>query len=428
MNRLASTIADIIRDKLEQSSSGGEGEIRLIFHGPQWEILSEVFDIIVASTDHGPTVPILLQLPGLAPGEANPPVGVSGRCDDTHLLNLRNSPSQPTFLALVPPGQHSMRSVTSTTDEFGVAAACNGGNVPFEDWWSDEFIQDLVRAGIAQAGIQEQSQREDARTLVARAASAADEMDVERTQRSAAWKVLSRLFSVVPGMAGLSGAQQLSLACGMPPMRDGKVSSREQVSILEKIADAMSDGFGLGIRRAQENATDEDARHLDAFLDHLREACDLPTAFERATAAYYAPGSGLELPVAPDWWCALTAEKWSELLTEDAAAQGDIRMGCSNAIIPLGKGMPILVEGSVALTFETVGPDAIATLVTIERGKGNKIGDIVAGGGRGGHLPRRGASHTQDAIALRGIGGQLQAGRSQGRVAGYLATRNLRGL
>lgn len=379
MNRLASTIADLIRDKLSQTPGGEHGEVRLIFHGPQKEILAKVFDLLAVDGEVGPKVPILLQLPSLAPGEENPPVGVSGCCDDTHLLNLRNSPSQPTFLALVPPGQHSMRSVTSTTDEFGVAAANNGGNVPFEDWWADEFIQELVRVGVGQAGIQEQQQRDDARTLVGRAASAADEMDPERTQRAAAWKVLSRLFSVVPGLAGLTPAQQVSLACGMPPMRDGTISSREQVAVLEKIADAMSDGFGPGVRRAQENASDEDSRHLDAFLAHLREACDLPTAFERATAAYYAPDSGLDMPVAPDWWRALTTEKWSELLTEDAAAQGDIRMGCSNALVPLAKGMPILVEGNVALTFETVGPDATGTVVSIERGKGNKLGEIRVG-------------------------------------------------
>ncbi len=379
MNRLASTIADMIRDKLAQSSGGDQGEVRLIFHGPQKEILTAVFDLLAVAKDDRPQVPILLQLPSLAIGEENPPVGMSGRCDDTHLLNLRNSPSQPTFLALVPPGQHSMRSVTSTTDEFGVAAPNNGGNVPFEDWWLDEFIQELVRVGIGLAGIQDQQQRDDARTLVGKAAAAADEMDPERTQRAAAWKVLSRLFSSAPDVAGLTPAQQVSLACGVPPMRDGSLSSREQAAVLEKIADAMSDGFGPGIRRAQENANEVDNGHLDAFLAHLRDACDLPTAFERATAAYYAPGNGLDMPVAPGWWRALTTEKWSELLTEDAAAQGDIRMGCSNALIPLAKGMPILVEGNVALTFETVGPDATGTVVSIERGKGNKLGDVRVG-------------------------------------------------
>src|SRR4051812_46427570 len=98
MSHLASFIADLVRDKLSQARAVGEGEVRLIFHGPPLEVLGEVFDILTAPGSERFDVPILIQLPELAAGEANPAVGASGRCDDTHLLNLRNSPSQPTFL------------------------------------------------------------------------------------------------------------------------------------------------------------------------------------------------------------------------------------------------------------------------------------------------------------------------------------------
>ncbi|MBY5460765.1 ATP-binding protein [Rhizobium leguminosarum] len=378
MNHLASTIHGLVHDKLKQASTGN-AELRLIFHGPPPEVMSRVFDMLAGSSA---LVPVLLLLPVLAPGEANPAPGASGRCDDTHLLNLRNSPSQPTFLALVPPGQHSMRSVTSTTDEFGVAASNNGGNVPFEDWWADEFVQDLVREGIARCGLGDQAQRDEARILVGRAAAAADELDPERTQRTNAWRVLSRLFDTAGSGTGLPPGTRISLACGMPPLGDGSLAARDQLSVLEKIADAMADGFGPGIRRAKDNADHEDLEHLDAFLAHLRSVCDLPTAFERATATYYAPGNGLELPGAPSWWTALTAEKWAELLTEDAGAQGDIRISCSNPLVHLGKGMPIVVESGVTLAFEAVGADANGTILSIERGpRGNEIGQVAIGDG-----------------------------------------------
>ncbi|MBX5256888.1 MULTISPECIES: ATP-binding protein [unclassified Rhizobium] len=378
MNHLASSIHDLVHDKLQQALAGN-AEGRLIFHGPPPEIMSSVFEMLAGSST---LVPVLLLLPALAPGEANPPAGASGPCDDTHLLNLRNSPSQPTFLALVPPGQHSMRSVTSTTDEFGVAASNNGGNVAFEDWWADEFIQDLVKEGIARCGLHDQAQREEARVLVGRAAAAADELDPERTQRGNAWRVISRLFESAGTETGLAPGTKISLACGMPPLGDGSLAAREQLGVLEKVADAMSDGFGPGIRRAKDNADQEDLEHLDAFLAHLRSVCDLPTAFERATATYYAPGNGLELPVVPDWWIALTAEKWTELLTEDAGAQGDIHISCSNPLVHLGKGMPIVVEGGVALAFEAVGARARGTVLAIERGpRGNEIGKVVIGDG-----------------------------------------------
>lgn len=377
MNLLASHIADLVSEKIAQALSGGEGEVRLIFHGPPLPILEAVFDRVVEGAAAATEIPILLQLPRLGPGEANPAIGASGRCDDTHLLNLRNHPSQPTFVALVPPGQHSMRSVTSTTDEFGVAASNNGGNVPFEDWWADGFIQSLARAGAGRAGLQAQDEIEEAVALIGRAAAASDEMDSERTQRGAAWRVLSRLFSAVPGASDLRAGQRISLACGMPPTADGSISSRDQPSALEKIADAVADGFGAGVRRAQEGASDDDIAHLDAFLAHIRSVCELPTAFERATAAFYCPTDDLELSAAPAWWRALTVEKWSELLTEDAAATGDIRMECSNWLLPPAKGMPVVVEASVALSFETVGPDATGTVVTLERRPGGPGGPLV---------------------------------------------------
>lgn len=386
MNRLAVALADIIRARIDRAAGEAGAEVRLIFHGPPLDILSQAFDLLVdGMRDGGPPVPVLLQMPALAPGRANPAVGSSGRCDGTHLLNLRNSPFRPTYIALVPPGQHSNKSVSSTTDEFGMLASNNAGNVPFEDWWSDEFLQELVGIGIAQAGVQD-GDREAARVIAAHAASAGDEVDNERTQRAAAWRVISRLFMAAPAGDGLSPAMRVSLALGVPPMRDGSLSPKEQLATLDKIADALGDGFNSGIARAQEGASDEDAASLGEFLVHLKAGCDRPTAFERAAAAYYAPGAGLDVSPAPSWWTALTVERWSELLAEDATATGDINMICSNGIIPLGKGMPVLVESDVALEFETVGPDASNAIVTIERTpvgpSGKQIGQVRADSGK----------------------------------------------
>lgn len=174
----------------------------------------------------------------------------------------------------------------------------------------------------------------------------------------------------------------MSLACGVPRIRDGALSAREQVAALDKIADALGDGFGSGISRAQEGASDEDAATLAAFLAHLRAVCDRPTAFERAAAAYYAPSSGLGLGQPPVWWRVLTVEKWSDLLAEETSAIGDINMVCSNGVMPFAKGMPVLVGSKVVLEFQTVGPDASDALVTIERTPagptGKQVGQVRA--------------------------------------------------
>ncbi|MGO4624955.1 ATP-binding protein [Ensifer sp. 2TAB8] len=376
MSRLATYIADLIFEKLSSIAQSGEAEIRLIFHGPPLDLMSQVYQILQAQPLPG-NVPLLLLLPELPTGAVNPQPGVSGYCNDTHLLNLRNSPSRPAFLGLVPPGQHSMRSVTSTTDEFGLAAVNNGGNAPFEDWWADEFVQHLASVAISRAGIVEPSKGDEARFLMNKAGSAADSMDVRRTQRTAAWHLLSRIFAAGSGVHGLTAAQSISLACGFPPMRDSMVLSRLQASVLDKVAEAMADGFGEGIKRAKETASAEEARDLDDFLDHLRAVCDLPTPFERATPAFYAPDTGLDLPRPPAWWMHLTAERWSELLTEEAPAQGDITMTCANALLQLRKGMPIIVQDEVVLSFAVEAPDAAGTVVNITRGRSAQVGSVA---------------------------------------------------
>jgi len=380
MNRLAAAVAAAVRAKVATDVTNATREVRLIFHGPPLWILSQVYDLLV-SAGNEVGVPILLQVPRLDAGEMNPGVGASGHCDETHLLNLRNSPSGPTYVALIPPGQHSNRSVASTTDEFGMAAANNSGNVPFEQWWGDAFLQDLVLSAIAASGLPD-NQPEDARMLVERAAAAADEVDVERTQRGGAWSVVSRLFSAASELPGLSAATRISLACGFPPMADGSISAREQAQLLEKIVDALAEGFGTAIDRISDEACDADASNLGEFLAHLRRACESPPGFERAPSAYYGPSRSERVEPPPLWWRTLTVEKWTELLAEESAAEGDLMMTCANPVLPPRKGSPVLVQGPVRLQFETMGRHASNAVVSIERTPagptGKEIGQIKA--------------------------------------------------
>jgi len=97
-------------------------------------------------------LPVLLQLP---PGHAigpNPSIGASGKCDESHLLHIRNDPNSASFVALMPPGQHNNRSVASTTEEFGMNASSNTGHATFDEWWEDGFIQHLVSRGLKGRG------------------------------------------------------------------------------------------------------------------------------------------------------------------------------------------------------------------------------------------------------------------------------------
>ena len=385
MNPIAQALADYVSAHVgspgASTSDVALAEVRLVFHGPPLEILAEVFDHLVreAGDVSGSRPPYLLQVPRGELPAGNPGIGKSGWCDETHLLDLRNLPRLPSFVALIPPGEHSILSVSSTTDKFGVAEANNGGNATFESWWDDAFVQRLVIDGLRRSGLPDVL-ADEGRQLVEAAARAADEVDSDRSSRRGAWGVLARLFSVSPAL-GVAPGFGVSLACGVPPRRDGTLSARDQIGTLDKVADALGDGFRNGVDRLVDGATEQDQQALEQFLAHIKATCHVQTAFDRATAAYYAPSQGLSLGSPPGWWGHLNVEKWTELLDEEPAVSGDIVMECTNAIAALGKAMPAIVLESVDIRFSTKGGEPAGARIFVERspaGGAKEVGEIDA--------------------------------------------------
>ena len=366
MKRLVEALAAIIKEKAQdaaQAQAGGRLESRLIFQGPPLEILSQVFDEL--TVDGGISVlggagkdnvilPVLLQLSHSAMNGPNPGIGQSGKCDESHLLHIRNSPDNASFVALMQPGQQSNRSVASTTDEFGVSASNNSSHATFEAWWEDGFIQQLVTEGIRRAGLTDEA-LEDARFLIGHASAALDDV----APGKGPWQLLSRLYSIPDSSTGLSPGSALALACGFPPMQDGGVSSRSQVNVLDRVAGEMADGFRMAIERLVAVATSEPTKGaLADFLRHLQEGCEVPTAFERAASAFYLPSDELELELPPPWWLALTTESWSDLLAEEPDVQvGELSISCTNPILPPAAGMPSIVRGEAELAVAVEGAE-----------------------------------------------------------------------
>lgn len=369
MTAFAKWIANLVTARAaEGRASSASGEVRLIFHGPPLEILEPVFDTITLSGAGGQgSLPILLQVPQLPPGVYNPRIGETGRCDEFHLLDLRNSPVASSYLALVPPGQQPIRSVASTTDEFGVAAASNGGNSAFDDWLADPFVQECLTAAI---GALPKLLQEEGRKLVVRALRAVDDVDARKGSRAAAWALLSRVFSI--GGAQLKPARALSLACGVPPMKTDKLSAEEQQAALDGVAAALSDGFQSGLTGARENAEGnaETLEWLEAFLVHVRRTCDVPTALERAPEPFYAPSLALEIEEPPSWWEGLTAELWADLLIDEPDVFGQFTLVCHDTLLPPAKGMPLLVQNQVRLNISVRSEDEGAVAVRLERSPG----------------------------------------------------------
>ena len=365
MNRLVHTLATLIREKVQdtpKSKGGAKLESRFIFHGPPLDLLDQVFEklsgdggiVTTAIHDGSKTIlPVLLQLPHGQTTGPNPGIGASGRCDESHLLHIRNDPNSASFVALMPPGQHNNRSVASTTEEFGMNASSNTGHATFEEWWGDGFIQYLVSRGLQEAGIKETSM-DDATLLVERAAAAIDGMDPIEGHRSAAWKLLSRIYSIPTNAHTLKPGSSLALACGTPPMKDGGIAATVQIGILEQVADELAEGFRTGIERISTDASQATKQALSAFLGHVQDNCEILTAFGRATQAFYVPADAFELEPPPVWWSSLTTECWAELLTEEPdQTNGDLSVACVNSIIPITRGIPAVVMAGVELAIST---------------------------------------------------------------------------
>ncbi len=377
MSNLALVLAARIRSKITKApDQTGSSEIRLMFLGPPHEIMSEVFGELERDDAVGSPFdfPILLQVPREELRTRNPLVGKSGWCNEDHILDLRNLPSSASFVALIPSGEHSILSVSTAADKFGVAEGNHGGNTTFEAWWDDSFIQSLVTDALSSVGLPD-ALVEDGRALVEAAARAIDEAEKGASPREGAWRLLSQLFSI-DETTGIGAAASVSLACGVPPMRNGNLAAKDQLGTLKAIAEAMSEGFRRSVERLSDGANELDKDHLASFLAHIRSKCDVATTFERATPAFYSPASQLELLKAPDWWRALDVEKWTELLAEDPSSAGDIVMACENSLAVLGKASPAIVSSSVVLKFATKGGEPGGTRIDVSRTPAAQNGSV----------------------------------------------------
>ncbi|MEN5218331.1 GTPase domain-containing protein [Pseudomonas pudica] len=386
MNKLAHWLAATVLDKVQGATQGYIGsniEYRLIFRGPPLEILEQAYDELVRTggiqipirPNGEVTLPVLLQYPVGQLQAPKPRIGASGKCDNDHLLDVRNDPSNPSFVALVPPGLHNNLSIESTTDEFGLRAATSTGHSSFEQWWEDAFVQQTVNSALAAAGIAD-NQLDDARGLVRVAASSVDEVDPEKSGHQAVWRLLSRIFSIANTIHGLPSGTALSLACGFPPLKDGGICVKTQISVVGKIADELADGFKTGIERLAQGAQNNIAQALRELLSHLQSNCDVPTAFERATAAFYLTSADIELSAPPSWWTALTTEQWAELLADESnEAVGEITIRCTNSLIPMAKGLPAVVRNEVELA--------------ISANENNLPKDFLVTGGSHGKIPMK---------------------------------------
>ncbi len=370
MIRLTEVLVQRIQTSVRRSVlnlTGPTFQYRSVFHGPPLFLLRRVYERLAeeggieSQLPNGQlvSVPVVLLVGKLPDGQTNPDISACGICDDTHVMNLRNDPSCPRFVVLLPPGRHINQSLASASDAFGLSAYSNSGNSSIEDWWRDEFVQGLVEAALSRTEWPSKEDMDQARKLVHYAVRAADEMDRHHVSREHAWLVLSRLFSINE-THDCGFADMISLACGFPPTQDGTIQADEQFEVLKKLAALFEeDGFRKGGAAIQEGTTGEVRDCLNNCLGHLQEACEVATKFGRAASAFYAPSRGESLDAPPKWWRSLTVEQWIELLQEERQPTGSLHLECTNTIIPMRRGVVAVVLDEVHISascpHETVG-------------------------------------------------------------------------
>lgn len=392
MNKLVETLVRVVRAKAEDAAigPGKKSEARFIFYGPPLDLLEKVFFILAREggvripTDKGATslaLPVLLQLPRDQVEGGNPPIGESGKCDESHLLHVRNDPNNASFVALLPPGQHINQSLKSSSEEFGINASSNTGHFSFDDWWADGFVQEIVAEGLRYCGIERREDFDDAVAIVERAAAAADEVDPEKGSRSAAWHLVARIYSIEANAYGLKPGTALALACGVPFAKGAGVDAKIQLAILDNIAEELAVGFQSGIDSMIANAPAEEVKQaLRDFLAHVRAGCEIPTMFQRATAAYYLPSNAVDLAAPPTWWTTLSCECWMELLADEPAGEsGDLIFSCTNPLVPVSRGMPAIVRAEAEFSIVApAGSDGGSVVVLVTGGSLGKTGAQLA--------------------------------------------------
>jgi hypothetical protein len=380
MKELATFIANyVVREanlRLGQGSITGR-ESRLVFLGPPLELMEMVFMGLVqpeVNEQLPENLPVLLQVPKSRLIGPNPAIGESGYCDHAYLLTVRGTASAPSFLALVSPDQHMDLSITSTSDVCGLGSGSSGGMTTFDDWWSDQFIQDVVNEGIKRLGLA--AELEDARALIHIASRDAGKDDASR---AGSWNVISRVFAASGYDDELTSSTLLAAACGVPPSSTGGLKPDIQKKALDYIAGALEDGFSAAIDRASQNAVDQDLRvAIKEFGEFIRRFCDIPTEFEDAPSTYYATSKGATFNTPPAWWTKLTAEIWAELL--DAAGQDTtgIELEITNLLTPFSIGGLFLVRDAANLRIFSPNAHTSLPIELLCRIKGGTTGTTVS--------------------------------------------------
>lgn len=378
LSKLALELASWINRQMAseiRSLPKGSKECRAVFCAPPPGLLEEVFEVLAgdgrlltAPMGDGTTVsfPVVMQVDKIPEGAFIAQSDRSGLCLFQDLASLRNNPRAGIFLTLAVPGGQASDTHESTRKSFGVAPGASEGGAPISAWWDDPFIQNLVENGL---GSGDAKQLEEAKRLVHDAVVAADAAKQRDVSRSGPWEVLARLWELRD--SSLSLDTRVSLAAGFPPSADGRVDATHKASVMDALVDKFERtnlGTGVDQLKGQAAKAGVDPKCLDALLSHLRTKCDVLTALKRSMPYFYAPSV---IDPVPDWWAALTVQKWEELLDEETAPSPEIAIACTNPLAFQPKGFVPIVRDVARIQVQLPEGAGVSQVRVTRDGSGN---------------------------------------------------------
>lgn len=359
LSKLSRELSSWIKTRMDneiRSLPSTSRECRAVFTGPPEHLITDVFNelagdgrLLSTEMPDGSRVsyPVVLQVQNLPPNAIEARADRSGPALFHGLAGIRNSHDIGIFLTLAPPGAQASDTHESTRKPFGLASTANEGGSPISTWWNDPFIQYLVDGGLGEG---DEKQLEQAKRLVHEAIVAADSAMQHDVSRAGSWATLERLWEIRDSQLSLDA--RVSLATGFAPSEDGQVDATQKISVLASLVEKFErSSFGTGAEQLKEQCDRAGvaAGSVDAFMAHLRNRCDLVTALKRSMPFFYAPD---EMAPAPEWWSALTVQKWEILLEDEGDSTPEIGISCANPMAFQLKGFVPVVRDAARIVVQ----------------------------------------------------------------------------
>ena len=359
MSRLVDILFKVIEIELGQRiGDDGDSHYRGVFSGPPEPILKEILKL--AKEKGGIEIGesgVLISPVLLLSKDCVDPNGInrSGPCSDSHLVKVRTSDKER-FLVLLPAGSPMNDSLGTSIQKMGMVIS---PDVPAS---KTDFFQQLLKEAFKDQIISPSLQDiyfDLASDLFARKIVEQDSGDIgDRCQ----WNLLERLFDY--RASGLTRHEELLAALGLfycaPEDFETYGSFSDVNKIFDKLADLLeSEGIQKGFDHIAKDVDEDIKEALAECMQHVRSQCKSGSDFKEAPTLVYCPINHYdESNSIPTWWKKLSLDVWKTLLDKGpAASKKDIKVVCSNTLVPEGKGIPSLVQSDVVFEIGFLDPE-----------------------------------------------------------------------